>query len=42
MLGLCLAASDVAQARGHLETFLRLAPEDPDAPTAREMLQYLQ
>lgn len=31
-----------AEARDHLETFLRLAPEDPDAGTAREMLSYLK
>jgi tetratricopeptide (TPR) repeat protein len=42
MLGLCLAGTDAAKAREHLETFLRLAPDDPDAPTAREMLQYLK
>lgn len=42
MLGICLVASDAARAREHLETFLRLAPDDPDAGTAREMLQYLK
>jgi tetratricopeptide (TPR) repeat protein len=31
-----------AEARDHLETFLRLAPDDPDAGTAREMLNYLK
>ncbi|KAB2960344.1 MAG: tetratricopeptide repeat protein [Thermoanaerobaculia bacterium] len=42
MLGLCLSASDAAKAREHFETFLRLAPDDPDAATAREMLKYLK
>lgn len=30
-----------AKAKEHLQLFLELAPEDPDAGTAREMLQYL-
>jgi tetratricopeptide (TPR) repeat protein len=42
MLGLCLAASDTAKAREHLQKFIELAPSDPDAPTAKEMLQYLK
>lgn len=42
MLALCLAGSDAAAAREHFETFLRLAPADPDAATAREMLKYLK
>lgn len=29
------------QARAHFEKFVELAPEDPDAATAKEMLQYL-
>jgi tetratricopeptide (TPR) repeat protein len=42
MLGLCLSGSDAAKAKEHFETFLRLAPDDPDAATAREMLKYLK
>ena len=42
MLGLCLAGSDPAQAKTHFEAFLRLAPDDPDAATAQEMLKYLK
>jgi Tfp pilus assembly protein PilF len=34
--------SDNAKAREHLQKFLELAPDDPDAATAKEMLQYLQ
>jgi tetratricopeptide (TPR) repeat protein len=30
------------KAREHLQTFLELAPNDPDAATAREMLDYLK
>jgi tetratricopeptide (TPR) repeat protein len=35
-------AEDKAKAREHLETFLRLAPNDPDAGSAKEMLEYLK
>lgn len=43
MLGLCLASKGRnPEARQHFETFLRLAPQDPDAATAREMLNYLK
>lgn len=43
MLGLCLASKGRnPEARQHFETFLRLAPQDPDAATAREMLNYLR
>jgi regulator of sirC expression with transglutaminase-like and TPR domain len=28
--------------RQHLERFLELAPDDPDAPAARDILQYLE
>lgn len=41
-LALCLVSSDAAAARGHLERFLELAPDDPEAPAAKEMLNYLQ
>ncbi len=43
MLGLCLVnAGESDDARRHLEIFLDLAPEDPEAPDARDMLKYLQ
>lgn len=44
VLGLNLAKdeSKKAEARKHLESFLQLAPNDPDAKTAREMLEYLK
>jgi tetratricopeptide (TPR) repeat protein len=42
MLGLCLASTDTAKAREHLQKFIELAPSDPDAATAKEMLQYLK
>jgi tetratricopeptide (TPR) repeat protein len=42
MLGLCYAnANDAAKAKQHLQEFVRLAPNDPDAASAREMLKYL-
>lgn len=41
-LGLVLAsADDLPAARMHLNRFLELAPDDPDAATAREMLPHL-
>lgn len=40
-LGLCYASSDQAKAKTHFLKFLELAPDDPEAPTAREMLSYL-
>lgn len=42
MLGLAYAGSNGAKAKEHLETFLKLAPDDPDAGTAKEMLTYLK
>lgn len=33
---------DTAKAKQHLERFVALAPEDPEAQTARDMLSYLQ
>ncbi|MDH3744604.1 MAG: tetratricopeptide repeat protein [Acidobacteriota bacterium] len=43
MLALCLVNSgEKAVAREHLEKFLELAPEDPDAAGARDMLAYLE
>jgi Tfp pilus assembly protein PilF len=35
-------AADKAKAREHLETFLRLAPDDPETASAKEMLEYLK
>ena len=41
-LGLCyVSEGDNAKARQHIEKFLELAPEDSEAPTAKEMLTYL-
>lgn len=42
MLGICYAGTDPAKAKVQFEKFLDLAPEHADAPTAREMLQYLE
>lgn len=42
MAGMCGIAADPIAAREHLERFLELAPESPDAATAREMLDYLK
>ena len=42
MLGICYAGSDPARAKAQFEKFLSLAPDHADAPTAREMLQYLE
>lgn len=43
MLGLCyLNQGKEAEAKLHLQRFLELSPEDPDAATAREMLAYLK
>ena len=42
MLGMCFVnTGDNAQALEHLEKFLELDPENPDAATAREMVNYL-
>jgi tetratricopeptide (TPR) repeat protein len=43
VLGLSYAKDDAkkAQAKEHLQKFLQLAPSDPDAETARQMLDYL-
>jgi regulator of sirC expression with transglutaminase-like and TPR domain len=37
-LGLVYASTDAALAREHLGRFLELAPDDPEAPTVREIL----
>jgi tetratricopeptide (TPR) repeat protein len=44
VLGLTDAKDDAkkAQAREELQTFLQMAPNDPDAATAKEMLAYLK
>ena len=42
MLGLAYAGTDAAKAKEHLEKFLELAPDDPDAAQAKEMLSYLK
>jgi tetratricopeptide (TPR) repeat protein len=43
MLGLCYTnAGDLARAKEHLETFLQLAPNDPEAQSARQMLAELK
>lgn len=43
MLGLCYTnTGDLARAKEHLETFLQLAPNDPDAQNARQMLAELK
>ena len=42
MLGICYAGSDPAKAKVQFEKFLSLAPDHADAPTAREMLTYLE
>ena len=43
VLGLSWAKDDAkkAQAKEHLQKFLELSPSDPDAATAKEMLEYL-
>ena len=42
MLGMIYAGEDnKAKAKEHFESFLKLAPDDPDAGTAQEMLKYV-
>ncbi len=42
MLGLCYAnLGNNAKAKEHLQKFLQLAPEDPEAATAKQMLDYM-
>ncbi len=41
-LGVChVGTGDNAKAKEHLGKFLEMAPEDPEAPTAKDMLGYL-
>ncbi len=42
MLGLAYASSNGAKAKEHLQKFLALAPNDPDAATAKEMLTFIK
>jgi len=43
MLGLSyVSANDMAKAKEHLQEFVRLAPNDPDAAAAKEMISTLQ
>ena len=42
MLGLAYSGSDSAKAKDHLQKFLELAPNDPDAAAAKEMLTYMK
>lgn len=37
-----VSAGDMAGAKTHLEKFLELAPDHPEAPAARDMLSYLE
>ncbi len=39
-LGLVYASTDTAKAKQHLQKFLELAPDDPEAGTAKEMMSY--
>jgi regulator of sirC expression with transglutaminase-like and TPR domain len=42
MLGLCYASGgNLASAKSHLSRFLELAPDDPEAELARQMLASL-
>ena len=42
MLGLCYVnVGDSAKAKQHLEKFVELAPDDPEAGTAKDMIQYM-
>ncbi len=42
LLGICYSVDDKAKAREHFNKFLELAPNDPDAAAAKEMLQYVK
>ncbi|HYN21179.1 MAG TPA: tetratricopeptide repeat protein [Thermoanaerobaculia bacterium] len=42
MLGLAYVSSHPAKAKEHLQKFVELAPKDPDAAAAKEMLTYLK
>ncbi len=42
LLGICFSMDDKAKAREHLNKFIEMAPNDPDAAAAKEMLQYVK
>jgi tetratricopeptide (TPR) repeat protein len=42
LLGICYSVDNKAKAREHFTKFLELAPDDPDAAAAKEMLQYVK
>jgi tetratricopeptide (TPR) repeat protein len=42
LLGICYSMDDKAKAREHFNKFLEMAPNDPDAAAAKEMLQYVK
>jgi tetratricopeptide (TPR) repeat protein len=42
LLGICYSMDDKAKAREHLEKFIEMAPDDPEAAAAKEMLQYVK
>ena len=42
LLGICYSIDDKAKAREHFTKFLEMAPDDPDAAAAKEMLQYVK
>jgi tetratricopeptide (TPR) repeat protein len=42
LLGICYSVDDKAKAREHFTKFLEMAPDDPDAAAAKEMLQYVK
>ncbi len=42
MIGTALSGSDPARAKTHLEKFLAVAPSDPDAEVAKQMIEYLK
>ncbi len=39
-LGKIYASTDINKAKEHLQKFLQMAPDDPEAPSAKEMLRY--
>lgn len=41
LLGLTYSGTDPAKAKEHLAKFIELAPDDPEAPSAKEIMQHL-